>query len=634
VKRGAPGSWPSPLSPPAVAAGQLRLQQPRLVAGAVYWLETRPAEQGRTVLMRSSEGRREELTPAPYSVRSRVHEYGGGAYTVDAGRVFFVNDADQRIHVMDGAAPRPLTAAGARRFGDLVLDPGRTRLICVCEDHGTAPPRNFLAAVALSDGAVTPLAEGHDFVSSPALSPDGKHLAWLTWDLPHTPWESSELWLAELGREGRPREPRRIAGGPGESVFQPRFAPDGVLHFVSDRSGYWNLYRHVDGVSRALTPDAADYGYAQWNLGMSSYGFLSAKSIAAMRLRQGSAELALIDTVTGKRDTLAGPYTQIEHLDAADGRLVLAGSAPDRLSEIAEHGAGGWRTLRRLDGPGLDAGFISVAQAITYPTSDGEEAHGWYYPPQHPDRHVTAGEAPPLLVKCHGGPTAMDGNGLEPRIQFWTSRGYAVLQVNYRGSTGYGRAYRESLKGQWGVKDVWDCVNGARHLATRGLADAKRCLISGASAGGFTALAALVHHEVFRAGTVYYGLSELASAMQDTHKFEAGYGDWLLGTWPEAQEIYRERSPLYGAERIRAPVLFFQGLKDTVVPPEQTAQMVGALRKNRVPVASLSFPEEGHGFRRAETLQRCIEAELAFHARILGFMPADGLAPLKIENLG
>jgi dipeptidyl aminopeptidase/acylaminoacyl peptidase len=378
-------------------------------------------------------------------VRSRVHEYGGGAYAVDAGRVFFVNDADQRIHVMDGSTPRPLIAAGARRFGDLVPDPLRPRLICVCEDHGSAPPRNFLAAVSLADGAVTPLAEGRDFVSSPALSPDGAHLAWLTWDLPHTPWESTELWLAALGRDGRPREPRRIAGGAGESVFQPRFAPDGVLHFVSDKSGYWNLYKHVGGANRALAPDAADYGYAQWNLGMSSYGFLSATSIAAMCLRQGSAEVVLVDTATGKRETLAGPYTQIEHLGAAEGRLVLAGSAPDRMSEIAEHDAAGWRTLRRLDGSGLDTGFISVAQPITYPTSDGEEAHGWYYSPQHPEMRVADGEAPPLLVKCHGGPTAMDGDGLEPRIQFWTSRGYAVLAVNYRGSTGYGRAYRESL---------------------------------------------------------------------------------------------------------------------------------------------------------------------------------------------
>ncbi|HSC47062.1 MAG TPA: S9 family peptidase, partial [Gammaproteobacteria bacterium] len=625
MRRGAPGSWPSSLSPQAVAAGQLRLQQPRLAAGAAFWLETRPAEQGRTVLMRAGEAGQEELTPAPYSVRSRVHEYGGGAYAVDAGRVFFVNDIDQRLYVIDGAAPKPLTTAGTLRYGDLLPDAACGRLICICEDHAVSPPRNFLATVSFGDGAVAPLTGGRDFFSSPALSPDGRQLAWLSWDLPHTPWESSELWLAHFDRDGRLREPQRIAGGPGESVFQPRFAPDGVLHFVSDQSGYWNLYRHADGVSRALAPEAADYGYAQWNLGMSSYGFLSATSIAAVRLRRASAEVVLIDTATGKREALAGPYTQIEHLDAADGRLVLTGSAPDRLSQIAEHGTGGWRTLRRLDGPGLDRGFISLAQAVTFPTSDSEEAHGWYYPPQHPDMCVAEGELPPLLVKCHGGPTAMDGDGLEPRLQFWTSRGYAVLQVNYRGSTGYGRAYRESLKGQWGVKDVWDCVNGARYLAERGLADPKRCLISGASAGGFTALSTLTHHEVFRAGTMYYGLSELASAMRDTHKFEAGYGDWLLGPWPAAQEVYRERSPLYAAERIRAPVLFFQGLKDKVVPPEQTARMVEALRKNRVPVASLSFPEEGHGFRRAETLQRCLEAELAFHARILGFTPADGL---------
>ena len=562
-----------------------------------------------------------------------MHEYGGGAYAVDGGRVFFVNDTDQCVYVLEGALPRRLTAPSATRYGDLLADAVHGRLICVCEDHGGAPPRNYLAAISLADGTVAPLAEGRDFFSSPALSQDGKRFAWLSWNLPHMPWDSCELWQAELDATGWPRSPRLIAGGADESVFQPRFAPDGALHFVSDKSGYWNLYRHADDASHALAPDAADYGYAQWNLGISSYGFLSGDAIAAVRVHRGAVEVVRIDAAGGARTALTGPYTHIEHLDASEGRLVLAGSAPDRLLEIAEHGAKGWRTLRQLEGMGSDAGLISIAQSIAYTTSDGEEAHGWYYPPQHPELKVPDGEQPPLLVKCHGGPTSMEGNGLEPRLQFWTSRGYAVLVVNFRGSTGYGRAYRQSLKGHWGVKDVWDCVNGARHLIARGLADPNRCLISGASAGGFTTLSALIHHPIFRTGTVYYGLSELETAMRGTHKFEAGYGDWLLGPWPGAREVYRERSPLYAAERIRAPLLFFQGLKDAVVPPEQTAKMVEVLRKSGVAVASLSFPEEGHGFRRAETLQRCLEAELAFHARILSFTPADGLPSLDIENL-
>ena len=611
--------------------------QPRLDGGGLYWLESRPSESGRTVLVHSDGGKPEDLLPAPYSVRSRVHEYGGGAYTVSDGQVFFVNDADQCIYTLRGNQVVQLTAAGTRRYGDLLLDRLRERLVCVCEDHGSAhaPPLNFLAAVSLADGKLTRLAEGADFYSSPALSPEGGQLAWLEWSQPQMPWEGCELWLARINTDGALKGARRIAGGPDESIFQPRFSPDGRLYFVSDQSGWWNIYRYESGEIQAVAPDEADYGYAQWSLGMSSYGFLSAREIAAVRIHQGVCEAVRVDLVHLRRKKLSSPCTQIDFLDATGQDVTLIGASPQAPAAVLlSKGGGAFRALRRTAALELAKDFISVPQSVSFPTSNGEIAHAWYYLPTHPEWHVPQGELPPLIVKCHGGPTAMNGNALEPKIQFWTSRGFAVADVNYRGSTGYGRAYRDSLHGQWGEKDVADCVNAAVYFTTRKLADPRRLIVSGSSAGGFTALAALAFHRVFHAASVYYGVSELATAMTGTHKFEAHYGESLLGPWPAARALYRARSPLYSAAQIRAAVIFFQGLRDAVVLPEQTEKMLEALKRNALPTACLTFPEEGHGFRRAETLRATLQAELVFYSRIFGFKPSDSTLPaLEIFNL-
>ncbi|HEV2321037.1 MAG TPA: prolyl oligopeptidase family serine peptidase, partial [Gammaproteobacteria bacterium] len=547
------------------------------------------------------------------------------------GEVFFCNDADQCIYrSRDGAATR-LTAPSLRRYADLTPDLPRRRLICVCEEHGgNSSPRNFLAAVSLEDGAVTVLAEGHDFFSSPALAPDGASLAWLSWDAPRMPWDGSTLWLARMDG-GRLKEPHAIAGGAEESVFQPRHSPEGVLHYVSDKSGYWNIYRYADGLTRNLTPEAADYGYAQWNCGMSSYGFVAPQQLIAVRLSQGRAKAVHLDTLSGVATPLLTGCSHIEHLDASEGRYALVGGGPDTAVTVL---AGEGQSVRALREPGfrLEPGFRSRAEALDFPTTGGERCKAWYYPPCHRELEVPAGERPPLIVRCHGGPTSMNGDALDPRIQFWTSRGFAVADVNYRGSTGFGRAYRKSLNGQWGVKDVDDAVHALKHLASRALADPARAAVSGSSAGGFTALAALAFRDAFRAGAVHYGIGELESAMTGTHKFEAHYGETLLGPWPAYRELYRARSPLYSADRIRAPVIFFQGLKDTVVPPEQSARMLAALRAKRLPAACLTFAEEGHGFRRAETLQQVLAAELAFYARVFGLAPPDPLPTLDLGS--
>lgn len=625
------GSWASPLSAAAATGAQRRYSQPRIAADGCYWLESRPQDQGRVVLVHvGADGTPRDVTPPPYSVRDRVHEYGGGAYAVTDGEIYFCNDADQCIYRVRAGAVTRLTEPSLRRYADLVTDAPRRRLICICEEHGGGRPRNVLAAISLDDGSLTVLADNHDFFSSPALAPDGRSLAWLSWDAPQMPWDGTHLWLAAC--EGPVlKAPRAIAGGATESVFQPRFSSEAVLHYVSDRSGYWNIYRHTDGMSRNLTPEAADYGFAQWNCGMSSYGFVAPRRLVAARISQGRAKAVHLDVNTGTLTPLLTGCSHIEHLDAAMGRCMLVGGGPDLAVTVL---GGPTQSIRALREPGfrLDTEFRSDPEALDYPTSGGERAKAWYYPPRHRDLDLPLGERPPLIVRCHGGPTSMNGDALDPRIQFWTSRGFAVADVNYRGSTGFGRAYRKSLDGQWGVKDVDDAVNVLTHLAARALVDPARAAVSGSSAGGFTALAALAFRDVFRAGSVHYGISELESAMTGTHKFEAHYGASLLGPWPAYRELYHARSPLYAADRIRAPVIFFQGLKDTVVPPEQSARMLAALRARHVPSTCLTFPDEGHGFRRAGTLERVLATELAFYSRVFGLKPPEPLAPLDLGD--
>ncbi|HVC28746.1 MAG TPA: S9 family peptidase [Gammaproteobacteria bacterium] len=620
------GSWPSPLSAARIAVGGVRLLQPRIAGDAVYWIESRPAENGRSVLVRwRADGNREDVTPAPFSARSRAHEYGGGAYAVSRDAAFFVNNSDQQIYSLPlvSGSVHKLTAANNCRFADLLPDELCQRLICVCEDHTreNAEPVNSLVSVDIFDGSVTRLVNGSDFYSSPAVRADGGQLAWLCWDHPHMPWDACELWVADLDRAGALTNRWRIAGGGKESIFQPQFAPDGTLHFISDRHGYWNLYRFDGKTIHAVTRDPMDYGFAQWQFGMSSYGFMADGGLVAARLHQGSSELVRIHAA-GMVQAVASNLTQIDHVHAQDGRLVLLACDPAHAPAVMLMVNNELTVLNQTEN-WIATEYLSIPEPVSFPTSDTANAYAWFYPPHNTDCQVPEGEKPPLLVKCHGGPTAMSGNGLDPRIQFWTSRGFAVVDVNYRGSSGYGRAYRRALHGQWGVRDVEDCLNAARHLVNTGRVDGQRLIITGSSAGGFTVLCALAFHDYFKAGGVYYGISELASAMTDTHKFEAHYGDSLLGPWPEACALYRMRSPLYAADHINCPVIFFQGLKDRVVPPDQTQRMVHALHAKNLPVVYIRFAEEGHGFRSHHSIQRSLEAELGFYARVFGFKPAD-----------
>jgi dipeptidyl aminopeptidase/acylaminoacyl peptidase len=651
------GSWRSPITAELVASGAVRLGQIALDGDDVYWLELRPTEAGRAVLVqRAPDGSTEDVTPAEFSVRSRVHEYGGGSFAVSGRMVVFANFADGALYrqrrpvgpdrtTRRWSAPRRLTAiaqdAGVRH-ADIVIDRKRDRAICVREDHTTGVPEavNTIVAVPLEPwnaepGASTTLVAGNDFYSNPRLSPDGNRLAWLSWNHPNMPWDGCELRVGELGADGSVERTELVAGSAHESIFGPSWSPDGILHFVSDRTGWWNLHRWNEraGVVEPLAPMEAEFAQPAWVFGLSTYAFLDADRILCTYTRAGTWKLAVLDLRTGGLTPVPLPYTECMQIRARPeaGTTVFLAASPTHERRVVELdvATGVHRTLRRASDTDVDERFLSEPESIEFPTAGGLAAYALFYPPRNPDFGPPPDERPPLLVKSHGGPTDAASTGLDLEVQYWTSRGFAVVDVNYGGSSGYGREFRRRLDGRWGIVDVDDCVNAARHLADGGLVDPERLAIEGGSAGGFTTLAALTFRDVFRAGASYYGIGDLAALARDTHKFESRYLDGLVGPWPEAEARYRERSPIHHVERLSCPVIIFQGLDDRVVPPNQAELMASALRARGLPVAYLTFEGEGHGFRRAATLQRCLEAELTFFGRLFGFDPADELPPLE-----
>jgi len=627
------GSWRSPITSDLIVAEAIGLAKVLVDGGDIYWIESRPGEGGRSVLVRRlADGGLADVTPAPFNVRTRVHEYGGGAACLSHGSVYFANFADQRLYVQAlGGAPAALTpddkapSGGARwRYADGVVDDCRDRWIGVREEHGGDGVVNTLVAIDLAaPGPGRILAQGRDFYSSPRLSPDRTRLAFLCWNHPNMPWVGTELWQVDIASDGALADPVLIAGGKAESIFQPEYSPDGTLHFVSDRGGWWNLYRCGEaGSAHALCPRAAEFGQAQWNFGQSTYGFLGAGEIACAYREAGRARLARLDLASGILTPLDLPYSEFGSVQAQSGQILcIAGSPLDPPAIIRiDPAAGTCEILRQSVAGAADSGlrrYFSTPRHLAVATGDGETAYANYYPPRNPDFAAPDGERPPMMVKCHGGPTASASSTLSLGIQYWTSRGIAVLDVDYRGSTGYGREFRDRLKESWGVVDVEDCIAAARHAVAAGLADAERIVISGGSAGGYTVLATLAGGNCFKGGASYYGVSDVAALARDTHKFESRYLDWLIGPYPEQAELYRERSPLTHADGIDCPVIFFQGADDRVVPPNQTEMMVDALRRRHIPVGYLLFDGEQHGFRRAENVKRALDAELYFYAALV-----------------
>jgi dienelactone hydrolase len=643
------GTWESPISAELVANAGISLQSLSLQAGTVWWLEGRPTEGGRVVLVRADRGRDPvDVTPEGFNVRTMVHEYGGGAYCLYGDTVYFSNFDDQRLYRQEsGAEPVAITPEVAdkrHRYADGCVTADGALWIGVRERHEGGGPGDVVNELVAcpTDGSAPPraIAGGRDFYAAPRISPDGTRLSFLAWDLPWMPWDGCELFVSELAGDGTLDAAEHVAGKDGEeAIWQPVWSAAGDLVFASDRSGWWNLERVRDGERNSLYEAEAEFGYPAWSLGTRSFAFLGDGRIACAYDRDGRTFFALLDPETGSLTSLglpydalwSGPYVVADGTDVA----LLAGSATTPVQVVrVDVASGASEVLRASAQVPVDASYFSVPEAIEFPTEGGRTAFALYYRPANADFSPPAGERPPLIVDAHGGPTGNATPIFALGTQYWTSRGFAVVDVNYGGSSGYGRAYRERLKGEWGVVDLQDCVNATRYLVERGEVDRDRLLIHGGSAGGYTTVCALTFTDAFAAGTSYFGLADLEQfAAGDTHKFELRYEHTLVGPYPEAADLYRARSPIHFTDRITTPMLVLQGADDEIVPQSHAELIVAALRERRIPHAYLLFEGEGHGFRKAESIVRSLEAELSFYAQVLGFKLGDAVPKLAIENL-
>ena len=635
------GSWKSPVTSDLIVSETVGFTDMTTDREDIYWVELRLSEGGRHVIVRlSADGELTDITPCPFNVRTRVHEYGGGSFTIKDSTIYFSNFDDQRIYKqLPESKPQPITPRNGFRYADGIIDSVRNRMICVREEHSASkkePVINTLVSIDLKKGgAGKGIISGNDFYSSPRISPDRSTLCWLTWNHPHMPWDSTELWTGKLENDGTVTHAQRVAGGDKESIFQPQWSPDGILHFVSDRTGWWNLYRLANGSAEPLCGMETEFGKPQWVFAMSTYAFRSEECIICSYATHGKWTLAALNTTTGKLEPFEISRTEISHVNISSGKPVFIAASPTEAPSILrlDTDSHNIEVLKRSTTVGIEEGYLSIPEEIEFPTEGGLTSYAFFYNPQNKDYQAPDGELPPLIVKIHGGPTSAASTALSPGIQYWTSRGFAVVDVNHGGGTGYGRAFRERLNEQWGIVDVDDCVNAARYLVKKNKVNRDHLAIRGGSAGGYTTLCALTFRDTFRAGASYFGISDLELLLEDTHKFESRYFDGLIGPYPEKRSVYRERSPIHSIDSLSCPLIIFQGLEDKIVPPGQAELIYEALLKKKVPVAYLAFEGEQHGFRRAENIKRTLDAELYFYSKIFGFIPADTIPPVPIKNL-
>ena len=633
------GAWISPISAELLTRATPSLDFIESDGENLYWVESRPWDSGRNVIMcHTADGQIQDLLPSPWSHQSKVHEYGGKAYAVNDDILYFVNAGDQRIyslHMGSSKEPEPLSPIGPWRFADLIIDKNHQRLIAVCEEHheNQSEPKNFIAAISLDNGNVIQLIEGADFYGYPCISPNQQCLCWIQWHHPNMPWDESQLWTAEITEIGALENLTQVAGKRAESIFQCRWSPDNYLYFVSDRNNWWNLYRYTDGDITPVLEKEAEFATPYWQFGMSTFDFVDKDHIGCLWTENGIWHSGVI-TLSNYKSTKHNPgnhnLTNREKLSAAlaksdipfssllsacchHGALFAVASSPTKPWQLIKIEPDSFTDLYAPASLQIDTGYLSKPQSIQFETADQQQVQAFFYPPTHQSLCGEESELPPVITMCHGGPTGATDSALNLKIQFWTSRGFAVVDVNYRGSTGFGRRYRESLKNQWGVADVDDTVYAIQYLAREKMIDPKRCLIRGSSAGGYTVLSALTFTDTFKAGASLYGIGDLEALATDTHKFESHYLDSLVGPYPEEKALYRERSPLYHAEGLNCPIIFLQGLEDKVVPPNQAESMVKILQDKGISVEYVTFDNEGHGFRKAENIIRAMESELAFY---------------------
>ncbi|MBN1622414.1 MAG: S9 family peptidase [Endomicrobiales bacterium] len=634
------GSWKSPFTGESIVKKSIGLSEIRIDNGYLYWLEMRPTEGGRYVIVKSDiKGQTQDAIPEDFNARTRVHEYGGGSYLVNREIIYFSNFKDQRVYRLSpNKTPVPITPDKKLRYADGVFDTLRNKIIFVREDHtkaGREPVNTLVSLNPEEENAGDIIAEGNDFYSSPRIDRTCTHIAWLTWKHPNMPWDSTELWAGTLNMDGSLKEKTLVAGGNNESVFQPGWSHDGVLYFISDRSGWWNLYRWKNGTVEPLFTIDCEFGVPQWIFGMNTYSFVKKDNIICTYYKDGAWRLGLLDLVFKRLKDIKVPYTSISYPCSLENDIYFIGGSPVKSPSIVQLHLGtlGHKTLRSSLNIKLSKQSISQPEEIRFPTSDGDIAFAYFYKPRNEKYLPKNNEKPPLIVKSHGGPTSCARTSLSLETQYWTSRGFAVVDVNYRGSTSFGRKYRNLLQKKWGVYDVDDCINAAKYLVSKGLADKNRLIIRGGSAGGYTTLCALTFHDVFKAGASYYGVSDLEILVRDTHKFESRYLDKLIGPYPEKKKLYHERSPIYHTDKLSCPLIILQGIEDKIVPVNQAELIYKAVLKKGLPVAYITFEGEQHGFRQAKNIKQAIESELYFYSRIFKFKSPDKLSPIEIKNI-
>ena len=627
------GSWSSPISAQMLVSGAVGISELVPDGSAIWWAESRPEEGGRVAIMHHEAGNSIEVTPPDANVRTLMHEYGGGAWWAADSILWYVDYSDQRLRemVIDAQDTPPVllskqpATSRAMRFADIRPTVCGNWLICVCERHSSSrgEPENLICAVA-RDGSFKQLdiAIGADFYGSVCLSPDGKQIAWVQWDHPNMPWDTTTLMQATLisdVQDIRLDNICAVAGGHEEAIVQPLFSPDNQLHFLSDRNDYWHLFKQ--GQDAPVLEVDGEIGYPPWVHGMARYGFAEDGQIIAAYYKNGIDHLA--------QDAQGTAFNSIR---LSGSRLAFTRAS--WTNETSVHYDGKLiRAARKLP---LSDDYMPAPEVLSFPTGTDDApdtAHALFYAPANPEFTAPEDEKPPLIVLAHGGPTSAARSQLSLAQRFWTSRGFAVVDVNYRGSSGYGRTYRKKLDSRWGIADVEDCVAVARFLAKRGDVDSQRLIIRGGSAGGFTVLSALAMHDTFTAGASLYGVADLEALAKDTHKFESRYLDSLIGRWPEDAEVYKARSPINHLDGFNAPMIVLQGAQDAIVPPNQSRMIVDALDKRGLPVAYLEFPGEQHGFRQAKTIITATLSELAFYGQVFKFIPAGDVVPLKILNL-
>ena len=631
------GSWKSPITPEIMLGSSVGLGEIQYCNGVLYWIEMRPEEAGRYVIVKQdANGIRRDVIDKQYNARTRVHEYGGASYLVTEAGIFFCNFADQALYSLDQSGTcKQLTHNNACRYADMVYDHNHSRLICVREEHSqkTGEVINTIVGIDLATGAETILVSGEDFYSYPKISPDGKQLCWVAWIHPNMPWDTTTLMLADIKDDGTLADAIVVAGGKDESVTQPAWSPNGILYFVSDRSNWWNLYRLDADQTVCIFPLDAEFAVPQWSFGEQNYDFIDDEHMLLCFWQNGLARLARGNTNSGRIELLELPFTDIESVICNGEQAWFLAASPESFPAIIgiQLPTSEYRVLQRSNYLSIDTGYLSSGDSVSFAVSETTQAHAFYYAPVNRDYKAPENEKPPLIVISHGGPTGASHNGLKMVIQFFTSRGFAVIDVNYGGSTGYGREYRQRLLGQWGITDVNDCCKAAEYAVEKGWVDAERLAIRGGSAGGFTTLAALAFTDVFKAGASHYGVSDLEALARDTHKFESRYLDTLLGPYPEARDIYQQRSPINSVSGLSCPVIFFQGLEDKIVLPNQAEMMVAALKEKGIPVAYIAYEGEQHGFRQAQNIKRTLQAELHFYSQIFGFDCPDDVEPVVLE---